>query len=260
MDHWEVNMDRWRTVEVRSPYMKTWLLSPTSPEKIIEIGQILDLSSDSSVIDFGCGYGEVLRLLSLNFGTKGIGIDAHEFLCKEAVRINKEKGVEHLITIVSGDAGKYDVPDEKFDVAMCLSASFAFGGFRGTIKRLKDYINPMGSIVVAEPCYLDTDIPEELVEYEGKLSTEYELLQMIYQEDLELVYIFHSSNDEWDRYVSSGWHSFYQWVRQSPEDPEAIEAAKGSHRSQEMYIRYRRKYERHVMFILQRSINDLTSG
>jgi hypothetical protein len=37
-------MDRFRVVELRSPYMKTWFLSPTSPEKIIEIGQLLDLS------------------------------------------------------------------------------------------------------------------------------------------------------------------------------------------------------------------------
>ncbi len=253
-------MDRFRAVELRSPYMKTWFLSPTSPEKIIEIGRLLDLSSDSTVIDFGCAYGEVLRLLALNFGVRGVGIDVHEFLCKEGIRINKEKGVDHLITMVSGDASKYEVPDEKFDVAICLSASFAFGGFRGTISRLKDYIKPLGSIVVAEPYYLDTDIPSELIEYEGNLSTEYELLQMIYQENLELVYIFHSSEDDWDRYVSSGWHAFYQWVRHNPEDPEAIEAIKGSHRSQEIYVKYRRKYERHVMFVMQKGIDDLTGG
>lgn len=252
-------MDRFRMVEVCSPYMKTWLLSPTAPEKIVEIGRLLDLSSDSSVIDFGCAYGEVLRLLSLNFGVSGVGVDVHEFLCQEAVKMNKEKGVDHLITVVSGDAAKYEVPDEKFDVAMCLSASFAFGGFRGTIRRLKDYIKPMGSIVVAEPYYLDTHIPDELIEYEGNLSTEYELLQMIYQEELELVYIFHSSDDDWDRYVSAGWHAFHQWARDHPEDPEAIAAAKGSHRSQEMYVRYRRKYERHVMFVLQRSIAESIS-
>lgn len=250
-------MDRFRIVEVRSPYMKTWLLSPTSAEKIVEIGRLLDLSSDSSVIDLCCGYGEVLRLLSLNFGVSGVGVDVHEFLCQEAVKMNKEKGVDHLITIVSGDAAKYGVPDEKFDVAMCLSASFALGGFRGTIRRLKDYIKPMGSIVVAEPYYLDTDIPEELIEYEGELSTEYELLQMIYEENLELAYIFHSSDDEWDRYVSSGWHAFYQWARQHPDDAEAIQAVNGSHRSQEMYVRYRRKYERHVMFVLQRGMTEL---
>jgi len=78
----------------------------------------------------------------------------------------------------------------------------------------------------------------------------------VWEGNLELAYILHSSEDEWNRYVSSGWHAFYQWARQHPDDAEVIQAVNGSHRSQEMYVKYRRKYERHVMLVLQRSMAE----
>jgi hypothetical protein len=38
------------------------LISPISREKFILIGEVLKLKAESSVIDFGCGFGEMLAL------------------------------------------------------------------------------------------------------------------------------------------------------------------------------------------------------
>jgi len=38
------------------------LVNPTSPKKILAVGKVLGLKEDSRVIDFGCGFGEVLAL------------------------------------------------------------------------------------------------------------------------------------------------------------------------------------------------------
>ena len=49
------------------------LVNPTSPEKIVRVGQAAGLRPGQRIVEFGCGYGEVLALWAVHFGISGLG-------------------------------------------------------------------------------------------------------------------------------------------------------------------------------------------
>jgi hypothetical protein len=102
-----------------------------------------------------------------------------------------------------------------------------WGGFRPTLKALKQVIKPDGQIVVGEPYYVQKDVPSELIAFEGDYRTELELLHIISEEGFELKQIFRASSDDKD------WYTAF-W----------------SQEGQEMYLKYMRVYEGWAMYLM----------
>ena len=121
--------------DISERYME--LVNPSSPEKVLKIGQVLGLETDSRVIDFGCGYGEALALWAAHFGIIGVGIDTRERACDRARRKLAEQGFADRIEIVHGNAAEYRFEKQAFDVAVCMGATFIWGGYAPTIRAMK---------------------------------------------------------------------------------------------------------------------------
>ena len=51
------------------------LINPLTPEKVVLTGKYLRLREGNRMIDFGCGYGEMLRHWAEHIGLSGVGID-----------------------------------------------------------------------------------------------------------------------------------------------------------------------------------------
>lgn len=112
-------------------------------------------------------------------------------------------------------------------MACCIGASFIWGGFRPTLRALKQVIDTTGKIVVGEPYFTQEGVSRALVEFEGDCHTEVELLRIMNQEVFELKQIFRASNDDRD------WYTAF-W----------------SQNGQEMYLKYMRKYEGFAMYLM----------
>jgi len=56
-------------VNISERYME--IVNPSTLEKVLTIGKVLGLKEGNRVIDFGCGYGEVLSLWRQHFGISG---------------------------------------------------------------------------------------------------------------------------------------------------------------------------------------------
>ena len=126
------------------------LVNPTSPQKVLTIGQMAGLKEGSRVIDFGCGYGQVLALWAQQFGISGIGIDIREHACARARQKMAERGLADRIEIVCENAAEYRFEKHAFDVAACIGATFIWDGYRLTIRKMKEAIRPDGKLVIGE--------------------------------------------------------------------------------------------------------------
>jgi len=115
-------------------------------------------------------------------------------------RIASEE-LSEQIQIVYGNAAEYSFEEHAYDVASCISASMIWGGFRPSIRRMKDAIHSSGKVVIAEPYYTHRDVPPELREYEGDCHTELELFDIAREEGFQVGYVDRSSREDWDRYV-----------------------------------------------------------
>jgi len=226
------------------------LINPTSPEKVLAIGKVLGLKEGSLVIDFGCGFGEPLALWAERFGISGIGVDVREHACDRAKRKMSERGVADRIKIVCAKGAEYQFEKQSFDVAVCMGASFIWGGYRPTIRGMKEAIHSRGKLVIGEPYWLKEPVPPEYARTEQAVHTEYELLQITREEGFDVEYVVRASHDDWDRYEADNWYGLIRWIEENPNHPERQEVIENLHKSQDEYIRYAREYFGWAMHVL----------
>lgn len=226
------------------------LINPVTPEKILTIGKFLGLKKDSRVIDFGCGFGEVLALWGQHFGILGIGIDVREYACQRASKKMSERGFADRIEIVCANAAQYPFAKQTFDVAACIGASFIWGGYRPTMRAMKEAIHSNGKLVIGEPYWLKEQIPSEYAQAEQAVHTEYKLLQITREEGFDFEYVVRASHDDWDRYEADNWYGLMRWIEENPKHPERKEVIEHLHKCQDEYLRYGREYLGWAMYIL----------
>jgi len=241
-------MDYFELVKMSTQNLE--VTSPAAPDKLRTIGQNLKLNPDMRVIDFGCGYGRSLALWSEDFGVSGLGVEIHPYLCKKAAGRMDQSGLSHQIKIVCCNPLDYQPEEKAYDIAICLGASFIWGGYQHAIQQMKKSLTSKGKIVIGEPYYKKEDVPEELVKFEGDLNNEFELMGFTREEGFDVEFVLHASRDDWDRYVSAGWYGLLQWIDSNPDHPERKYVIDYLHKKQEMYFRYQREYEGWVMYIL----------
>lgn len=234
-------------VNISERYME--IVNPSTPDKILTIGRILGVGQDSRIIDFGCGYGEVLALWIESFGISGIGIDIREHACDRAQNKMHKRGMAERIEIVCANAAEYPFEKHSFDVALCIGASFIWNGYRPTIRTMKKAIHATGKLVVGEPYWLKGGVPSEYPEQQA-FHTEYELLQITREEGFDLEYVVRASHDDWDRYEAGNWYGLIRWIEENPDHPERQDVIDHLHKVQDEYLRYGREYLGWAMYVL----------
>ncbi|MGD2175976.1 MAG: class I SAM-dependent methyltransferase, partial [Candidatus Brocadiaceae bacterium] len=148
------------------------------------------------------------------------------------------------------DASEYEPDEGPFDVAGCMGATMCFGGFGPTLRRMKSFVGTNGALVVAEAFFTQEDVPEELRDYEGDLHTEPELFDIARGEGLEVGYYARASEDEWCRYIFGSRRSELDEFAAMPAGAGREEHRARRHRWQDMYIRYRQKWQEMGFFTL----------
>jgi SAM-dependent methyltransferase len=225
------------------------LINPTSTSKILEVGRALDLSKDSRVIDFGCGFGEALALWARNFGISGIGIDVREYACERAIQKMEQQGLSDRIQIICSNGAEYHFQERSFDVGACIGASFIWGGFGPAIVRMKGALKPRGKLVVGESYWLKEPVPREFAETQSSYH-EHEILGLIRENGFDLEYLVRASRDDWDRYEAGNWQGLLRWLDENPEHPQRLEVIQHLRESQDEYLRYGREFLGWAMYIL----------
>jgi SAM-dependent methyltransferase len=218
------------------------LVNPSTPEKIVEVGRMLQLKETDRVFDAGCGYAEPLLLWAEAFGCSAVGVELRPAVCERARRRISERGLEKKIEIVVGQAASYEAPPHSFDAATCIGASFCYGGFEPTIEALKGMVKPGGRIAVGEPYWNHAAVPAAIAANEPGFLTEPEMLDVVRDHDFELEYVVRASPDDWDRYEASNWRGLVAWLNENPDHPERGDVIARLRDSQDEYSEYGREH------------------
>jgi len=200
------------------------LQNPTSLEKIRELGERLDLGPDSRVLDIASGKGGPALLLAETFGCRLTCVErAPEFVAAARER-TANAGLEDRIEIVEADAATYE--PARYDAALCLGASFAYGGLVPTLERLRTAA-PL--LAVGEPYWREWPLPAnpDLSEEERVAEEEFlplpETVERAESAGVRVVSLIASSQDDWDRYESLHWLALDEWLAANPDHPQADE-------------------------------------
>jgi SAM-dependent methyltransferase len=198
------------------------LQNPTSPEKIRLLGERLGLGPGSHVLDVASGKGGPALLLAEIFGCRLTCVErAPEFVATARER-TAAAGLEDRIEIIEADAATYEL--DRYDAALCLGASFAYGGLVPTLERLRPAA-PL--LAVGEPYWRVWPLPpapagEERTD-EGEWLPLPETVERAEAAGVRVVSLIASSHDDWDRYESLHWLALDEWLAANPDHPQAEE-------------------------------------
>ena len=236
-------------VNISERYME--LLNPSTSDKIVKAGEIAGLKEGSRVIEFGCGFGEILALWGTAFGISGVGIDIRQYACDRARKKIRDQGLDGCIEIVCGKGAEYEFQKGIYDVAACIGASFVFGGYRETIRGMRSATGNHGKLVIGEPYWKTELVPPVYARGEIKnVHTELELWQITREEGFDIEYVVRASHDDWDRYESDNWYGLIRWIEENPNHPEREQVISHLHQDQEEYFRYGREYMDWAIYVL----------
>jgi SAM-dependent methyltransferase len=225
--------------------------NPTSPEKIRWLGELLRLAPTSRVFDAASGRGGPALVLAGTFGCRITAVEQSVEFFDVACERARSAGVDHLIEFVNADARKYPVGRERYDVAMCLGASFVWGGLDATIDALEPSVRAGGHVVVGEPYWRTLPLPDglPLTDEDRRFTSLRETAARFESRGLAIIGVIDSSGDDWDRYETLNWRACEEWLLQNPGDPDAAEIRALHEPARDRYLSFQRELLGWAIFV-----------
>ncbi|MBF5005443.1 SAM-dependent methyltransferase [Diaphorobacter caeni] len=219
--------------------------NPLTAEKMAALGTALRMEKNTSVLDLGCGSGEMLCTWARDHGIRGTGVDLSSLFSAQAKQRAVELGVASQVEFIHGEAAGY-VAAERVDVAACVGATWIGGGLQGTIELLKKSVRPGGMLLIGEPYW--RVMPTSQYEARGCLANAIEdfltlpsLLKLFAKLGFDTVEMMLADQDSWDRYEAARWFTMRRWLDENPDDEMAGEVREELYTEPERYVTYRRE-------------------
>ncbi len=226
------------------------LINPTSADKIRLLGERLGLGPGSHVLDIASGHSGPALVLAQEFGCRLTCVErAPEFLAAARERI-RQADLEDRIELVEADAATFELG--RYDAALCLGATFVYGGLVPTLERLRAAAPLLG---VGEPYWRCRPLPPE-PESDANTRTDEEdwqplpeTIERAESTGVRVVSLIASSADDWDRYESLHWQTLDRWLAANPAHPQAEEFRLRGAAARDRYLRWERAVMGWAIFV-----------
>ena len=215
--------------------------NPTSEEKIVLLGERLELGAESRVLDVASGRGGPALLLAERFGCRVHGVEVSPDFHAVALERAEAAGLADRVDFELGDGAQAVHEPESYDAVLCLGASFVYGGFADTVDALAPAVRPGGYVAIGEPFWRTLPLPPDYPDRDELYTTLEGTVTIFETCGLPVVSVIASSDDDWDRYETLHWKAVETWLAANAGDPDAGDIRARHERSKQNYLRYQRK-------------------
>jgi SAM-dependent methyltransferase len=192
--------------------------NPIGADKVRALGERIGLRRGQRVLDIACGRGGPAIVLASTFGCEIVGVEkANEFATAARERV-AASGLERLVTVVEQDAGEFTIEPEAWDAALCLGATWIWGGLEGTAAALVPGVRRGGHVAVG-----DVYLRGREVGAEGEFTSLAETVRRFERAGPPVTTLITASEHDWDAYESRHWASLEEWLAENADDPGAAE-------------------------------------
>lgn len=216
------------------------LQNPTSADKLLLLGKRLGLGAGTRVLDVASGRGGPAVLLAKEFGCTVRGIEISPDFHAVALERAERERVADRVTFELADAATEPFGQGEYDVALCLGASFVWGGLAGTLDALEPAVRTGGHVAVGEPFWRRLPLPLDYEDRDDPFTSLDGTVAILESGELVAVSLIASSDDDWDRYETLHWRAVETWLAENPDDPDASEISARHARAKDTYLRYGR--------------------
>jgi len=235
-------MDFWKYVAIG--HENHVFCNPLCEAKVDELIGLLALPAGARLLDIACGKAEFLVRTAKHWKCSGMGVDLSPDFVADARAKVRAAGLESTIQVVAANGSEYDGKASSFDAAVCLGASWIWGGLEGTLRALSSWAKPGGLVLVGEPFWRRPPTQEHL-EAAGLSQASFGTHQGNVQTGLDLglglLHSIVSSPDDWDRYEGYQWNAAENFSRRNPDDPDVRELMAKMRDARDVYLRWGRE-------------------
>jgi SAM-dependent methyltransferase len=138
---------------------------PAASRRTVETmaAELAGIDSNSRVLDLGAGYGGSGRYLAKTYGCEVVCLNISETQNARNVQLNKEQGLDHLVSVVHGDFENVGMEDGSFDFIWSQDAILHSGDRGKVLDEVKRLLKPGGLFVFTDPMQSD-DCPDGVLQ------------------------------------------------------------------------------------------------
>lgn len=230
--------------------------NPLTAAKLATLGEALQLSPDTRVLDLGSGTGEMLCTWARDHRITGTGVDLSQVFTERARSRAAELGVGDRVQFVHGDAAGH-VAGEPVDLAACVGATWIGNGVAGTVELLQRSLRPGGVMLIGEPFWRRLPPDEETArDCDATGIADFLLLSDLLTHfqglGYDVVEMVLGDQDSWDRYAAAQWLNMRRWLDLNPDDELAPQVREELTSQPARYARSTREYLGWGVFALMR--------
>jgi SAM-dependent methyltransferase len=210
--------------------------NPVTDRKLRLLDDYCDVRDGLRVLDVGCGKAWVMRQWAERFDIEGVGLELNPAFVAFARSHTPKRG---RIDIIEGAAEKFVPEPASFDIALCLGATFALGGFVQSVEWMVRAVKPGGAVVVGD---LSTKHRPVVNTHQHLPLDATELAAVMQRHDCEVSALISSSDADFERYMSHHRHATVRWAQSHRNHPDHDEVVERSNGEWNHYLRTMRPY------------------
>ena len=217
--------------------------NPIAAAKIERMLELVSLVGDASVLDLGCGRGELSLKLVERFQARVTAVDISSPML-DAVRQRAQAcGALERLRLLEIDIADFKPDPECFDLTAMLGGGGIGGGIAGICTALAGWTRRGGYVLIGEGYWVQPPAPEYLAHLE---ATDDEFrdhrgnVQAGVDAGLIPLHAFVASPDEWDEYEWKYSRSIERYALEQPGDPDVPAMLERVRRWRDGYLRWGR--------------------
>ncbi len=184
------------------------ILNPMHPDKFRTLGVRIRLQPGQRILDIGAGRCGPALILAREFGCHVTAVEPYdEFLNAARDRV-AAAGLSERFDFVQSTGADFPIDPDRYDAALCIGATWAYGGLDGTLKALARGVRHGGHVVCGEGWF----VPGQTSEDWSGTATLADVLETFEANDLRVVTFIRSSTDDFDTYHSIQATSLLDWL------------------------------------------------
>jgi sarcosine/dimethylglycine N-methyltransferase len=125
-------------------------IKDASPRIVQMMASKLKLDSNTKLLDLGSGYGGAARYLAKQFGVQVTCLNLSETQNKRNRSLNKEHGLENLITVVEGNFEDIPFPENSFDIVWSQDAIVHSANRELVVQEVVRVLNDSGEFIFTD--------------------------------------------------------------------------------------------------------------
>jgi len=213
---------------------------PLSTERADRLAASLAAGSPASVVDYGCGWGELLlRVLEAAPGANGVGIDIHGPDLARGRENAGKRGLSGRVRFIEGPAADHASPA---DVVISCGAYQAFGTIPEALKALRALVKPAGLLLFGAEIWDRTPTDEQLANMWPGMDVSDcfhlpGLVEAATGEGFRPLRIETATRGEWEEFESGYAAGAEEWLLANGHHPEAGQVRDRLDRHRSLWLR-----------------------